>query len=527
MNSIVPDLIRAELYDEGIPYALMARLRAELPVCWIDEPAYPGFPGGSGYWAVLRHADIQTVSRNPDVFSSWLGTVERRDPRPKDIEFHRQMMLHKDPPEHSKMRRIVAKAFTPQVINQLRGSIEQHARDVVDAVAEKGSVDFVKEIAAELPLLIIAEILGVPAEDRKLLYKWTNALIGLDDPDYAGEPGTFKATLGELFAYCSVKTKEKRAQPTGDVWSLIVNAEVDGERLSGMELNQFYILLVIAGNETTRALIANGMYELSRHPDQRRKLQADLSLLPAAIEEMLRYAPPIVCFRRTATRDTVLGGQSIKGGDKVIVFYPSANRDEAVFTNPDHFDITRNPNPHMAFGDGTHFCLGSNLARLEARVMFTELFARLPDIDVTGPAVRMRSSFASGLKSMPVQFKPAARLGPTAFHKAPDTAPHHPGRPVATSVLCPRMRRRAQNTRHRCSCSSVRISARPRIWRGMSPRKRTAMALSPRWRRSMNMLTGCRPRVLSSLSVPHTTARHRTMLPNSSIGSTVANRSPE
>jgi cytochrome P450/NADPH-cytochrome P450 reductase len=418
-----------ELYANGVPYDLFERMRRETPVRWVDEPAQGKFPGGTGYWAVFRHADVQTVSRHPEIFSSAMGGTTLRDLRPKDLEIVRHMMLNMDPPRHSKLRKIVNRVFTPQVIGQLKDSIEDHAREVVDAVAEKGSIDFLEEVAAEMPLLVLADIFGFPSEDRQMLHRWTDTMIAYDDPDAGpAEAAAIVATVKEMFGYASGKTAEKRVKPTNDVWSLIANAEVDGEQLSQGQLDRFFQLLVIAGNETTRSLISSGMQLLTQHPDQRDLLLTDMSLLPAAIEEMLRFAPPVIQFRRTAAVDTTLGGQAIAKGDKVVIFYASANRDETVFEQPDKFNVRRNPNPHVSFGDGTHFCLGANLARLEARVIFTELLTRLPDLEITGTPERLRSNFVTNFKHMSAQFTPAARRGPAEIR----TKSPAPGEAVTT-----------------------------------------------------------------------------------------------
>lgn len=413
------DLGDFEVYANGIPYDLYAEYRRETPVRWIEEPARGYFKGGAGYWAVFRHEDVLAVSRHPEIYSSNLGGTTLRDMSARDLEIVRQMMLNMDPPRHSKMRKLVNKAFTPQVVGQLRNSIEAHAREVVDNIVEQGSVDFLEEVAAEMPLLVLAEIFGFPSEDRHMLHRWTDIMIAYDDPD-AGpeEAAAFIATIKQMFSYAAGKTAEKRASPGNDVWSMIANAEIDGERLSQGQLERFFQLLMVAGNETTRSLISGGMQLLSQYPDQRRLLLDDMSLLPAAIEEMLRFAPPVIQFRRTAVTDTELGGQKIAKGDKVVIFYASANRDEAVFDNPNTFDIRRNPNRHVSFGDGTHFCLGANLARLEARVIFTELLTRLPDLRIVGEPVRLRSNFVTNFKHMKAEFTPAKRLGPLAVQSA-------------------------------------------------------------------------------------------------------------
>ena len=439
MNESVVDIMTPSLYADGIPYELLRNLRRTQPVVWVEEPATETFAGGSGYWLVLRHADVSHVSRHPEDFSSWRGTSFLRDQRPADVAVLRRMMLNMDPPEHSSLRKIVNRAFSPQTIRkQLADSIDRHARSVVDAVCESGETDFLGNVAAEMPLLVLADVLGLPSEDRSKLYSWTNRLVGLDDPEYGADPQAFLTAFTEMFAYARAATEERRKNPTSDLWSTVVNAEVDGTRLSSGELDRFFQLLVIAGNDTTRNLIANTMLTLSRHPDQFDRLRKDPSLLPSAIEEVLRFSPSVIQFRRTATRDLIVGDQQIAENDKVVINYASANRDEAVFTDPDRFDIGRDPNPHISFGDGTHFCLGANLARLQTRVLLSELFTRLPDIDVSGPPVRMQSSFMNGIKQLPVQFSPKQRLGSAApAARQADTAAEAPAAGSSTSEATP------------------------------------------------------------------------------------------
>ncbi|HEY3259959.1 MAG TPA: cytochrome P450 [Pseudonocardiaceae bacterium] len=427
------DLAHPDHYADGIPHAVLAELRRSSPVVWVDEPASGTFAGGPGFWAVLRHAEVSHVSRTPADFSSWRGTSLLRDPRPSDVTVLRRMMLNMDPPEHSKLRKIVNRAFTPQAIRrQLFDSITRHARAVVDSVCEDGKIDFVTAVAAEMPLRVLADVLGVRTEDRHLLFRWTNTLVGFDDPEHGGDSKAFVAAFGEMFAYGRERSAEKRGHPTGDVWSTIVNAEVDGDRLSDDDLDRFFQLLVIAGNDTTRNLLSNTLLTLSEHPDQFARLRADLGLLPSALEEVLRFAPSVIQFRRTATRELELAGQHIAENDKVEINYASANRDETVFGDPDRFDITRDPNPHLSFGDGTHFCLGANLARLQARTLLAELFTRLPDIQASGPPTRLRSSFMNGINHLPAEFTPVPRASRPAV--APGfTAPE----PKTAAVLPP------------------------------------------------------------------------------------------
>ena len=413
MTTALRDVLNPSLYADGIPHELLRDLRREHALVWVDEPATDTFAGGRGYWLALRHGEVGDISRHPEDFSSWRGTSFLRDQRAGDVAVLRRMMLNMDPPEHSSLRKIVNRAFTPQAIRrQLAEAIDRHAREVVDGICESGETDFLAAVAAEMPLLVLADVLGVPAADRKLLYSWTNRLVGLDDPEYGADPEAFLSAFTEMFAYARAATKERRENPTGDLWSTVVNAEVDGERLSDGDLDRFFQLLVIAGNDTTRNLLANTMLTLSQHPDQFARLRGDLSLLPSAVEEVLRFSPSVIQFRRTATRDLEVAGQHIAENDRVIINYASANRDETVFDDPDRFDIGRDPNPHISFGDGTHFCLGANLARLQVRVLLTELLTRLPDVEVSGPASHLRSGFMNGIKHLPVRFTPAPKPGP-------------------------------------------------------------------------------------------------------------------
>jgi cytochrome P450 len=401
------DLGHPDTYVDGVPYETFARLRRDAPVAWVAEPAYAGFDGGPGFWAVTRHADIVEVSRHPEVYSSHVGATFLRDQRPRDLAGLQQMMLNLDPPDHSKLRKIVSRVFTPKMVNGMFESVSRHAHDIVAALGPDTEIDLVAKVSAEMPLLVLADLLGVPADDRHLLYSWTNRMVGLDDPAYGGR-AAFLSAFQEMFAYAEEQTELRRRTPGQDVWSLIVNAEVDGEQLTLEELQRFFQLLMIAGNETTRNLLTGAVLTLAAHPDQWAELRADPELLKPAIEEILRFHPPVMQFRRTAVSEAELGGQRIRAGDKVVVFYVSGNRDEAVFTDPDRFDIHRNPSNHLAFGSGTHFCLGNSLARLEVRVLLEELFARFPRMRLAGPAQRFRSNFINGYRELPVALGQAA-----------------------------------------------------------------------------------------------------------------------
>jgi cytochrome P450 len=411
--TVIADLGSSATYLPGVPLETFAHLRATSPVHrfpeaprkllgangeWVDSV-------GPGYWAVTRHADVVHVSRHPELFSSWLGGTQIFDPpNQMELDNFRQMMLNMDPPQHSKLRRIVQKAFVPRAIERLKESVDENAAEIVDEFAARGGGDFVEDVAAELPLRVLADLLGVPRDDRHRLFDWSNRLIGSDDPEFGGgDPMQYAAAFMEMFSYGNNIAEDRRANPRDDLVSVIANAEVDGERLSQVEFNMFWMLLVIAGNETTRNLLSGGTLALIEHPDQLERLVADRDLLPTAIEEMLRFVSPVIHFRRTATQDTEIGGQPIAEGDKVVVYYGSANRDGDVFERPDEFDVGRTPNEHVAFGVGPHFCLGAHLARQEIGAMFSLLLDRAPRLALTGPVERMQSAFINGIKHLPVE----------------------------------------------------------------------------------------------------------------------------
>ena len=397
------DLADPNRFTAGVPYHAFKLLRAEAPVFWHPELR------GAGFWVISRYEDVVAVSKDPATFSSARGGTNIFELSDEEIAVVRTMMLNMDPPGHTKYRRLVNQGFTPRMVARLEPHVRDICRRVVDAVAAKGSCDFVVEVAAELPLQVIVELLGVPLADCHRVFDWSNRLIGFDDPEFQTSMEDGKIAASELWAYANQLALERRQRPREDLVSVLMQAEVDGERLSEMEFDSFFLLLSVAGNETTRNLIAGGMLALIEHPAERARLVADPALLPRAVEEMLRWVSPVIHFRRTATRDTELRGQTIRAGQKVVLFYPSANRDEAVFPEPERFDVSRTPNEHLAFGIGEHFCLGASLARLEIRVMFEELLGRLPDMELAGPVRRLRSNFINGIKRMPVRFTPERR----------------------------------------------------------------------------------------------------------------------
>jgi len=394
------DLSDPETFVGGVPHEAFARLRATEPVSWQDEI------DGTGFWSLTKYADVHACSRNHRVFSSGRKGCFMFDSPPDDLERMQLMMVNMDPPRHTKLRAMVNKGFTPVRMRAIEQHVRDVCRDIIDNVAERGACDFVTDIAAELPLQVIAELLGVPLEDRQKVFDWSNRLIGFDDPEFQTSMEDGKLAAAEMYVYANQLAEARRSRPQDDLTSILMNAEVEGEKLSELEFDLFFLLLAVAGNETTRNLISGGMLKLIEHPAERARLLADPSLLPTAVEEMLRTVTPVMHFRRTTTQDIEVGGRAIREGDKVIFWYVSANRDEDVFANPDRFDVGRTPNDHLAFGIGQHFCLGANLARLEIRIMFEELLGRLPDIELSGPIRRLRSNFINGIKSMPVRFTP-------------------------------------------------------------------------------------------------------------------------
>ena len=396
------DLCDLDRFCEGVPHDMFKVLREQAPVFWHREP------NGRGFWVVTKYADVAAISRDPRTFSSYGGT-NIFDLKEDELAQTRMIMLNMDPPAHSKYRRLVNEGFTPRRVAMLEPRVRDMARLIVDGVAAKGECDFVTEVAAELPLQVIAEFLGVPHEDRHNLFEWSNLMIGFDDPEFQTSREDGKAAAAQIYLYANKLALERQDRPRDDLVSVLMRGVVDGEQLTEMQFDMFFLLLAIAGNETTRNLISGGMLALIEHPQQRARLLADPSLIAKGVEEMLRWVSPVMHFRRTATRDVELRGQQIAKGDKVVIFYPSANRDEEVFPNADQLDVGRTPNEHLAFGIGEHFCLGANLARLEIRIIFEEILRRLPDIELAGPVTRLRSNFIGGIKRMPVRFTPERR----------------------------------------------------------------------------------------------------------------------
>ncbi|MEN9507060.1 MAG: hypothetical protein RI958_2986, partial [Actinomycetota bacterium] len=369
------DLISAQTFvDRGHPWEQYAWLRANAPVYWHDEADGPGF------WAITKYDDIRTVSRQPGTFSSYERGTMLAEPDDMSLAAGRQMMLNMDPPQHDRFKLLVSRGFTPRNAQRLTSRIDELSRDIVDGVIDRGECDLVADVAGRLPSALIAELMGIPRADGERLYELTEIMHTTDD---AVAPPEKKAmAIAEMLGYAQQVAERKRADPGDDIASALVQAEVDGDRLTDGELQWFFLLLVNAGGDTTRNLLASGVQALFDHPDQRARLLDDVEgLLPSTVEEMLRWTTPVVHFRRTVMHDTELRGTTLRAGDKVMVFYGSANRDEDVFERADEFDIGRTPNPHMAFGGGgPHLCLGLHVARIEIQSMLRQIVTRMPDL---------------------------------------------------------------------------------------------------------------------------------------------------
>lgn len=401
------DLVDHDRFQDRVPHEWFERLRREAPVFRHPAPADGSLPE---FWCLTKHADIAAVSHDPGRFSSARGAallqIQRFDENLMAIA--PDFLLLTDPPQHTAMRRIISSAFTPRATARLESQMRGMASAAIDRVIDAGACDFV-DVAAELPIEVIAEMMGVPTADRPKLYDWTTRTFGVEDPDCSVSQDDFVGAFAELFAYALELCGEKRARPTDDILSTLVHAEIDDVRLSDVQLSLFFYLLSTAGNETTRTMIMQGMQTLLDEPEIERELRADRSLLPAAVDEMLRHGSPVHHMARTATVDVELRGETIRAGDLVALWYVSGNRDEEVFDDPHRFDIHRQgPVLHQAFGGGgAHYCLGASLARMEGRIMFDELFDRVRDVEQTGPAARLRSNFTNGLKSLPIRFRAA------------------------------------------------------------------------------------------------------------------------
>ena len=404
MNPSEINLLDPERFVQGVPHEWFTYLRHHAPVYKHLEPRGPGF------WVVTRYRDLVEVNHDAQTYSSEQnrGGVVVLEEGNTSLTDEGRMMLTMDPPEHTRYRKLVNRGFTPRMIGALGGSIRETVSEILDQAVAKGSCDFVLEVAAELPLQVIAQMLGVPFEDRHKVFEWSNRLIGSRDPEYAVSQELARGAAFEMFIYAQTLAEQRRKDPHDDIITTLL-AETDGDRLSEIDFNIFFLLLAVAGNETTRNALSHGLYALIQHPEQYAMLVDDPRLVPSATEEILRWASPVMYFRRNVARDTELHGQKLKAGDKLSIWYISANRDEEIFDDPFKFDITRDPNEHVAFGGGgPHYCLGANLARLEIKILFEELVKRVPRVEQIGEVKRLRSNFINGIKHLPVRFGPGA-----------------------------------------------------------------------------------------------------------------------
>lgn len=426
-------------YDHGPPFKLLHELREQRSIVWVEEHELPCWPGGEGFWLVLRHAEVGQVLKDASTFSSHLGGTQLRNPATgSDLAFVRKMMLNMDPPEHTRLRRLLVNAFTSRAVDRLRSRIRANAEMIITEALgsqDEGECDFARVMAADLPLLTLADILGMPAEDRFLMYDWANRAIGYQDPDYRvssafdpaqgsaiarealalrpqpdehgqmPDPRT-RAGMPDLYHYAHLLGEQKRQAPEDDIMSVLMSqVDADGGKVSLEEFENLFWLFAVAGNETVRNGIPGGLIGLMQHPEQLDRLRRQRELMPLAVDEMLRWWSPVMVFRRTATTDTTLGGQSIRRGDKVLVSFTSSNRDDRVFENPDVLDITRDPNPHFALGYGPHFCLGAQLGKAEMAELFTALLDRVVSIEPAGAPTFLRSNFQRGVKTLPVRWR--------------------------------------------------------------------------------------------------------------------------
>ncbi len=403
------DIITPDHYaTNGYPHNEWTYLRKHAPVFRCERP-YLYEP----FWAITKHADIIAIGTQPKLFlnaprllvvTNEYGTANGEGPGQLPFKH----LLDMDPPEHGKYRGLVNKGFTPRSVRQLQSQIEEIAREILDAAASRNEGDFVTDVSSKLPLAVIAEQLGVPREDWEQLFTWTNETIGGADPEFqkgaTADETMDRARIG-LFTYFNDLCEKRRKEPQDDLTSVIANSTLKGEPLPTFELLSYFFLLVVAGNETTRNATSGGLLAFMENPEQWRLLKSDPSLIGPAVEEIVRWTTPVIQFARTAKEDTEIRGQKIKAGETLCLFYPSANRDEEVFDAPFRFDIARDPNPHLAFGIGEHFCLGANLARLELEVIFNQLADRLDHVELAGPVERLRSSFVGGIKHMPIRYE--------------------------------------------------------------------------------------------------------------------------
>jgi cholest-4-en-3-one 26-monooxygenase len=401
------DLTAPETYVGGMPRETFTWLRNEAPVHWHEDPAQ-----GVGFWAISRHRDLDFISKNPQLFSSEAKSCLLQESDEERLGLMRNQMINMDPPRHLKFRRLIRNAFTPKKVDSYESRFRQIATEILDRVMAAGECEFVQGIASELPLIAICELMGVPLENRRRLFELTNIMIGMDDPELSTSEEDGTNAMIEMFMMASELATEHRAEPKDDIVNVLLNGTVEDEPLSDEEFCHFFLLLIVAGNETTRTVTTHGMRLLMEH-DQYQQLQQQPELLEGAIEEFLRYNPAVIAFRRTAMEDVMVGEQLIEKGDKVQLYYGSASADEDIFDKGDDFDITRAQREevktnHRAFGIGEHFCMGSHLARLELKVIFEEILKRVHNPRFNGDINWLRSNFINGVKAMPISFDPVS-----------------------------------------------------------------------------------------------------------------------
>ncbi|MGB0621417.1 MAG: cytochrome P450 [Myxococcota bacterium] len=401
------DFIEPDGYvANGYPHDVWTRMRAEAPVYWFDRSE------GHDFWAITKHEDIVWISKRPELFISDPTLVVQTTPEAEGSDLIPKNLIQFDPPKHGIQRKLISKGFTPRALRRFHADIERIAKGVVDdlfAEGDEGEADFVERIAAPLPIAVIGWLLGVPEPDWPKLFHWTNRILGATDAEYADEGKnpveTVLAAQTELFAYFSDLVAKRKADPKDDLVTLFAFAEVEGQKLSDIDILVWCMLIVAAGNETTRNATSGGMMALIEHQDQLRKLQADEGLLKSGVEEILRWTSPIIHFARTATEDIVIKDREIKEGQTVALFYPSANRDEDIFEDPFSFRVDRSPNRHLAFGIGEHFCAGAHVARLEIEYALRFLLPRIEEIELAGPPDRLNSNLVGGFKRLPIRYK--------------------------------------------------------------------------------------------------------------------------
>jgi cholest-4-en-3-one 26-monooxygenase len=403
------DFTDPDIYAERLPIAELAEMRKVAPIWWNEQPKDVGAFRDGGFWVVTKHHDVKEVSRRSDVFSSNAKTAlprYREDADPESLERGKVVLLNQDAPHHTHLRKIISRAFTPRAIERLRAELDQRAQNIVKEAAAKGSGDFVEQVSAELPLQAIAGLMGVPQEDRKKLFDWSNQMVGDQDPEFGGNDPM--AASIELIMYGMQMAADRSAHPGDDLVTKLVQADVEGHKLSDDEFGFFVILLAVAGNETTRNSITHGMMAFTDFPDQWELFKKER---PAtAADEIVRWATPVTSFQRTALEDTELGGVQIKKGQRVVMFYRSANFDEDVFDDPYTFNILRDPNPHVGFGGtGAHFCVGANLARMTIDLIFNAVADHMPDLTPISPPERLRSGWLNGIKHWQVDYQGASK----------------------------------------------------------------------------------------------------------------------